>query len=70
MDWKADGNHPLLACGWHLRRIYRGRRNFPRLFRRILDGIHRDAVINYHSFVRRSLYAQLRCNHLKYRLAS
>ena len=31
-----------------------GRRNFPRLFRRILDGIHRDAVINYHSFVRRS----------------
>lgn len=57
MDWKADGNHPPLACGWHLCRIYRGGggwRNFPRLFRRILDGIHRDAVINYHSFVRRS----------------
>lgn len=45
-----------------------GRRNFPRLFRRILDGIHRNAVINYHSFVR-TLYAE-RCNHLKYRLAS
>lgn len=42
-------SEPQLACGWHLC-IYQGR-NFPRLFRWILDGIHRNAVINYQSFV-------------------
>lgn len=68
MDWKADGNLPRSPVDGTCAGIYRGRRNFPRLFRRILDGIHRNAVINYHSFVR-TLYAE-RCNHLKYRLAS
>ena len=48
MDWKASGKPHSPVDGTC---AYTGGANFPRLFRWILDGIQRNAVINYHSFV-------------------